>query len=43
MNDFIVVMACFGLLIIFGCVWATVLDILEDWREDERGRKDDTI
>ena len=34
MNDFIVVMACFGLLIIFGCIWAVCLEILEDWRED---------
>lgn len=34
MSDFIVVMACFGLLIIFGCIWAVCLEILEDWRED---------
>lgn len=41
MSDFIIVMACFGILVIFGGIWATVLDILEDWREDERRREDD--
>lgn len=34
MSDFIVVMACFGMLIIFGCIWAVCLEILEDWRKD---------
>lgn len=34
MSDFIVVMACFGLLIIFGGIWAVCLEILEDWREE---------
>lgn len=43
MNDFIVVMACFGLLVIFGCIHATILDILEDWRDDERRRDHDHI
>lgn len=33
MSDFIVVMACFGLLIIFGCIWTVCLEILEDWRD----------
>lgn len=42
MIDFIIVMACFGILVIFGGIWATVLDILEDWREDERRREDDS-
>ena len=41
MSDFIIVMACFGLLVIFGGIWATILDILEDWRDDERRRKYD--
>lgn len=41
MNDFLVVMACFGILVILGGIWATVLDILEDWKEDERRRRDE--
>ena len=39
MSDFIIVMACFGILVIFGGIWATVLDILEDWKDDERRRR----
>lgn len=42
MSDFIIVMACFGILVIFGGIWATVLDILEDWIEDERRTGDDS-
>lgn len=41
MSDFIIVMACFGILVIFGGIWATVLDILEDWKDDERRRGDE--
>ena len=41
MSDFIIVMACFGILVIFGGIWATILDILEDWKDDERRRNHD--
>lgn len=41
MSDFIIVMASFGILVIFGGIWATVLDILEDWKDDERRRNHD--
>lgn len=41
MSDFIIVMACFGILVIFGGIWATVLDILDDWKDDERRREYD--
>lgn len=39
MSDFIVVMACFGMLIIFGCIWAVCLEILEDWRTEQNDKK----